>query len=189
MKLATFTFTAAVIALPATALAETYVLDATHTHVGFSISHLGFSDTYGNFEDVAGTLELDEKKPEEARLEVTVQTKSLDSGHGPRDEHVTGKDFLSVEKFPTMIFKSTKITRTGDTTADVTGDLTLHGVTKPLTLKVTLNKLGENPMSKKVMAGFSATGTLKRSDLGITTYLPAIGDDVTLMISSEAVRR
>jgi len=189
MKLIPFAFAAAVVALPAATLADSYVLDPTHTHVGFKISHLGFSETYGNFEDVAGTLELDDKKPEEAKLEVTVQTESLDSGYDPRDEHVTGKDFLDVEKFPTMTFKSTKVTRTGDTTADVTGDLTLHGITKPLTLKVTLNKLGENPMSKKVLAGFSATGTLKRSDYGITTYLPAIGDEVTLLISSEAVRK
>ena len=189
MKFSTLMFAAAFVASPVTAFADSYALDPSHTHVGFKISHLGFSETYGNFEDVEGTLELDDKKPEDAKLEVTVKTKSLDSGFDARDEHVEGKDFLNVEEFPTMSFKSTKVTRTGEATADVTGDLTLHGVTKPLTLKVTLNKLGENPMSKKDIAGFSATGMLKRSDYGITTYLPAIGDEVTLMISSEAGRK
>lgn len=188
MKFVSLAFLSALV-LPGFAFADSYELDASHTHVGFKISHLGFSETYGNFEDVSGTLELNADKPEDAKLSVTVKTASLDTGFDARDEHVEGKDFLNVGAFPTMTFTSTKVVRTGENTADVTGDLTLHGVTKPLTLKVTLNKLGENPMNKKTIAGFNATGSLKRSDFGITTYLPAIGDEVTLMISSEAIRK
>jgi len=188
MKFASFALLSALV-LPAAAFADSYEMDTSHTHAGFKISHLGFSETYGNFEDVTGTLELDADKPEEAKLSVTIQTASLDSGFDARDEHLKGKDFLNVAEFPTMTFTSTKVVRTGEATADVTGDLTLHGVTKPLTLQVTLNKLGENPMNKKTIAGFNATGTLKRSDFGISTYLPAIGDEVTLLLSSEFVRK
>jgi len=175
--------------LPGAALADTYEMDTSHTHAGFKISHLGFSETYGNFRDVTGTLKLNADKPEDAKLNVTIKTASIDSGFDARDEHLRKDDFLNVEKFPTMTFTSTKVERTSDTTADVMGDLTLLGVTKPLTLKVTLNKIGENPMNKKATAGFSATGSLKRSDFGLTTYLPAIGDEVTLLISSEFIRK
>ncbi|HEY4344130.1 MAG TPA: YceI family protein [Parvibaculum sp.] len=180
----------AALTLSSFAHADEYEIDGTHTHVGFTISHLGFSQTYGVFKNVAGTLTLDEAKPAASKVDITVQTASLDTANDDRDAHVKGKDFLDVAKYPTMIFKSTKVELTGKDTATVTGDLTLHGVTRPLGLIVKLNKAGPSPMDKtRQVAGFSAIGKLKRSDFGITTYVPAIGDEVTLAISTEAVRK
>lgn len=181
---------AAALTLSSLAHAAEYEIDATHTHVGFTISHMGFSETYGVFKNVAGTLTLDEEKPEDSKVDITIHTDSLDTANDARDEHVKGKDFLDVANFPTMTFKSTKVDVTGKDTATVTGDLTLHGVTRPVGLIVKLNKVGPSPMDKsRHVAGFSAIGKLKRSDFGITTYVPAIGDEVTLAISTEAVRK
>ncbi len=181
---------AAALTFSSLAQADEYQIDATHTHVGFTISHFGFSETYGVFKNVAGTLTLDENKPEASKVDITIQTASLDTANDARDEHVKGKDFLDVANYPTMTFKSTKVDVTGKDTATVTGDLTLHGVTKPVGLIVKLNKAGPSPMDKsRQVAGFSAIGKLKRSDFGITTYVPAIGDEVTLAISTEAVRK
>jgi polyisoprenoid-binding protein YceI len=180
----------AALSLSSLAHADEYEIDGTHTHVGFTISHLGFSETYGVFKNVSGTLTLDEAKPAASKIDVTIQTASLDTANDARDEHVKGKDFLDVAKYPTMTFKSTKVVVTGKDTATVTGNLTLHGVTKPVGLIVKLNKAGPSPMDKtRQVAGFSAIGKLKRSDFGITTYVPAIGDEVTLAISTEAVRK
>ena len=181
---------AAALTLSSFAHADEYEIDATHTHVGFAISHMGFSETYGVFKNVSGTLTLDEKKPEESKVDITIHTDSLDTANDARDEHVKGKDFLDTANFPTMTFKSTKVDVTGKDAATVTGDLTLHGVTRPVSLIVKLNKVGPSPMDKsRQVAGFSAIGKLKRSDFGITTYVPAIGDEVTLTISTEAVRK
>jgi polyisoprenoid-binding protein YceI len=176
--------------LSAPALADTYEIDPAHTHVGFQISHLGFSETYGVFKNVSGTLTLDEKKPAASAVDVTIDVASIDTASDQRDEHLKGPDFFDVAKYPTMTFKSTKVKVTGKNTATVTGDLTLHGVTKPVSLLVKLNKAGESPIAKgRYVAGFSALGKLKRSDFGIKTYLPMIGDEVTIAISSEAVRK
>jgi polyisoprenoid-binding protein YceI len=170
--------------------ADEYEIDPTHTHVGFTISHMGFSETYGVFKNVSGTLTLDEAKPEASKIDVTIDVASLDTANEKRDEHVKGKDFLDAATYPTMTFKSTKVEVTGKDTATITGDLTLHGVTKPVGLFVKLNKAGPSPMDKsRQVAGFSALGKLKRSDFGITTYIPMIGDEVTLAISTEAVRK
>ena len=104
-------------------------------------------------------------------------------GDGKWDEHLKSKDFFDVAQFPTMTFKSTKITKTGENTADVTGDLTIHGVTKPATLKVTHNKSGILPMNDKVyVAGFTATTTIKRSEFGMSFGIPMVGDDVTIIL-------
>lgn len=181
---------AAILAFSSLAHADEYVIDATHTHVGFTISHMGFSETYGVFKNVSGMLTLDEANPAASKIDVTIQMASLDTANDARDEHVKGKDFLDVAKYPTMTFKSTKVEVTGKDTATVTGDLTLHGMTKPVGLFVKLNKAGPSPMDKsRQVAGFSALGKLTRSDFGITTYVPMIGDEVTLAISTEAVRK
>lgn len=180
----------AALVLSSLAHADEYEIDPTHTHVGFTISHMGFSETYGVFKNVSGTLTLDEAKPETSKIDVTIDVASLDTANEKRDEHVKGKDFLDAATYPTMTFKSTKVEVTGKDTATITGDLTLHGVTKPVGLFVKLNKAGPSPMDKsRQVAGFSALGKLKRSDFGITTYIPTIGDEVTLAISTEAVRK
>ncbi len=177
----------AAMAIPTFASATEYKLDESHTYVGFEISHLGFSTTYGRFEDLKGTLSFDEAKPEASKVNVSIETDSLKTGFEKRDEHVEGPDFLNVKKYPKMTFKSTKVTVTSKNTGTLTGDLTLHGVTKPVTLDVTFNKAGPSPLKPEILvAGFNASGTIKRSDFGITTYVPAISDEVKLVISTEA---
>lgn len=165
--------------------AESYKLDASHTAVTFHINHFGFSNPSGKFMNVDGMLDLDEKNPAASKVSVTIPIGMMDTGVSKLDEHLKTDQFFDVAKFPNATFASTKVTVTGKDTADVVGDLTLHGVTKPVTLKVKLNKLGENMMKVKT-AGFSATASLKRTDFGMNTYVPMLGDDVTLDIESEA---
>ena len=165
--------------------ADTYTLDPTHTSVVWSINHFGFSNPWGKFSMITGTLNLDEQKPELSKVTVTVPVANNLTGIPKLDEHLASKDFFDVATYPTATFVSDKVMLTGKSTATVDGTLTLHGVSKPETLYVTLNKIGENMMKKKT-AGFSATATIKRSDFGINTYLPMLGDEVKLFIESEA---
>lgn len=192
--LATATLALALLATPVIAetpaSVATYEIDTSHTYLGFAISHLGFSTTYGRFTDVSGSITFNEENPEASSVEVRIVPASLYTGHEERDKHVRGKDFLNVEEFPEMSFISTAIERTGEKTGKITGDLTLHGVTKPVTLDATFRKMGDYPMQEGVQAiGFDATGSLKRSDFGIETFLPAVGDEVTLTISLEAMQK
>ena len=180
---ATLLFTTAAMAAPVK-----YVIDGSHTHVGFQVSHLGFSETYGVFKNVSGFLMLDKDKPDASSVEVTIDVNSVDTADEKRDEHVKGDKFFDAAKYPTITYKSTKVELTKDENeAYVTGDLTMHGVTKPVSLVVKLNKSAAHPMKKVPAAGFSAIGTLKRSDFGVNGYLPMIGDEVTLAISTEAL--
>ena len=168
------------------AAAEKYNLDKPHTQIIFSVNHLGFTNSYGKFTDYAGTLNFDEAQPEKSNVDVTIQTSSLNMDDEKWNEHLKSKDFFNVVQFPTMTFKSTKVEVTGDHTANVTGDLTLLGVTKPVTLVVTHNKTGKHPMKDIMASGFSATGTLKRSDFGMGYGVPMVGDEVKLIIEAEA---
>jgi polyisoprenoid-binding protein YceI len=167
--------------------ADTYVLDPSHTSVNWSINHFGFSNPSGKFASINGTLALDEIKPEESKVNATIEIANLFTGIAKLDEHLKSKDFFDSANFPTATFVSDKVELTGKDkdTARVSGLLTLHGYSKPITLVVKLNKIGDNMMKKKT-AGFSATATLKRSDFGISTYLPGLGDEVKLVIESEA---
>lgn len=166
--------------------ADSYKIDSTHAHAAFSVTHLGFSTTYGQFKAIEGSFEFDEAAPEKSTVEVTIQTKSVDTANDARDKHIRGTDFFDVEKFPTMTFKSTAIEVTGDNTGNMTGDLTLHGVTKPITLAVTFNKAGPHPFKKEIIiAGFNATGELDRTDFGMNYASPLIGNMIPLIISVE----
>lgn len=178
----------AVLALPvAPALAaDTYTIDPTHTTVVWSANHLGFSQPHGLFPMVEGTITVDEAAIANSKVDVTIKPGLVVTGNEKFDAHLKNADFFNVEKFPSATFKSTKVEKTGDKTAKVTGDLTLLGVTKPVTLDVTLNKKGEHPMNKKQTVGFSATGTIKRSDFGINYALPNVSDEVPLIIEAEA---
>jgi polyisoprenoid-binding protein YceI len=174
------------VALVAPAMAaDTYKLDASHTAITWHISHFGFSSPSGKFMNVDGTVTLDEKNPAASSVKLTVPIADMNSGVPKLDEHLKTADFFDAATYPTATFASDKVEATDKDTATVHGNLTLHGVTKPIELKVRLNKLGENMMKLKT-AGFSATGTLKRSDFGITKYVPALGDEVLLDIESEA---
>lgn len=167
---------------------EKFTYDPSHTQVFFVVNHLGFSHSRGRFTKFDGFFLLDEKNPENSKAEMTIDVNSLEMGSPIWNEHTQAK-FLNGGIHPLIAFHSTKIVRTGETTADMTGELSLHGVTKPVTLQVTLNKLGEHPMNKNKMAGFSLKGTLKRSDFGMTEALPMIGDDVALEIEVEGIRQ
>jgi polyisoprenoid-binding protein YceI len=168
----------------AQAATTTYTLDPTHTNVVWNISHFEFSTPNGKFFSPTGEVVLDDAKPENSTVKVSFDINNLTTGVAKLDEHLKTKEFFDVTAFPKAEFVSTKVAVTGKNTAHVTGNLTLHGVTKPITLAVTLNKVGEN-IFKMHTAGFSATGTIKRSDFGIVTYLPGLGDEVTLNIQAE----
>ena len=174
---------------PTTAFAESYTIDAAHAHAAFRVSHLGFSHTLGQFNDISGTLEFDEATPDASSVSVTINTASVDSANTARDEHLRKADFLNVESFPTMTFVSTSVEVTGEKSGKLVGDLTLLGVTKPLTLDVTFNQAGPHPFDpSKIMAGFSATGEINRSDFGMVYAVPAIGETVEIIIEVEALK-
>ena len=165
--------------------ADTFVLDPTHTAITWDISHFGFSHPSGKFMSVDGAVVLDEKNPQNSSVNVTIALAEMNTGVTKLDEHLKSKDFFDLEHFPTAKYVSSKVNVTSPNTATVDGELTLHGVTKPVTLSVKLNKLAEN-FFKKQTAGFTATTTLKRSDFGMNTYLPGLGDEITIAIESEA---
>lgn len=182
---AAFAFAAG--AVPAKA-AEQLEIDLAHTNIAFMIDHLGYSMTLGRFGEFDIALAFDQNQVANSKLDVTVVTESLSTFHEKRDEHLRSPDFFNTAEFPEMTFTSTAIEQTGDNTGRVTGDLTMLGVTKPVTLDVTFNKAAPHPFNKKMTVGFSARGTLKRSDFGMSYGLPAVGDEVQLIIEAEAVQ-
>ncbi|ADU12473.1 YceI family protein [Asticcacaulis excentricus] len=173
---------------PAFAAPETYALEATHTEVVFSWTHFGFSKPTAKFMNAVGTLVLDEAAPATSSVEVTFAIDGLNTGVAALDGHLKSKDFFDAATYPTATFKSTKVDVTGKDTANVTGNLTIHGVTKPVTLAVKLNKIGANMKGVKT-AGFSATGQIKRSDFGMGAYVPAVSDEIDLVITAEANKK
>ena len=187
-RLAAAPLAAAGLALAAApAAAETYVIDKGHTHILFQVSHLGFSNTHGEFLEFDGTFDFDPEAPENSRIDVTIETASIDSGLAERDAHLRNADFFDVEQHPTMTFETTAVEVTGDNTAMLTGNLTLLGTTQPVTLDVTMNGLGPHPFREDTtVAGFTATGTINRSDFGMAFGVPAIGDEVAITIEMEA---
>lgn len=167
----------------ATAQATTYTLDGAHTQVAFSIDRFGFNHVLGRFDTIAGSINIDQANPERSSVTATIQTASVSSGNATRDEHLRAARWLDVAQFPTMEYRSTSVRRTGESTAEVTGNLTLHGVTAPVTLNVTLNKIGPSGNGTP-SAGFTATGTLSRAAFGITTATNLIGDEVRITIEA-----
>ncbi len=174
-------------ALPASAV-DRLEIDPAHTNIAFMIDHLGYSMTLGRFAAFDIALAFDQNQVANSSLNVTVKTDSLSTFHAKRDEHLRSPDFFNTAEFPEMTFVSTAIEQTGEKTGRVTGDLTLLGVTRPVTLDVTFNKAAPHPFNKKMTVGFSARGMLKRSDFGMAYGLPAVGDEVQLIIEAEAVK-
>lgn len=165
--------------------AGTYVIDPAHSKITWSVSHFGFSTYVGQFTGVAATLKLDPKALDATDLQVTVDTASVGTLNPALDTHLKSPDFLDAAKFPQATFKATSVKPTGEKSADITGDLTLHGVTKPVVIHATFNQAGVNFIDHKYSLGFAGTTVLKRSEFGIKTYSPAIGEDVTLQIEAE----
>lgn len=167
--------------------ANTYTLDNGHSYVLWRINHFGFSNPSGKWM-ADGTLILDENNPENSKVNVTIHVANVDTGIPKLNEHLKTADFFDVKKFPTATFVSEKITVIGKDKAKIQGMLTVHGVSKPITLDVKLNKLAMSPITNKQTAGFSATATLLRSDYGINKYLPGLGDKVSIDIEVEATK-
>jgi polyisoprenoid-binding protein YceI len=173
-------FSSVVVAAP-----DKYTLDPQHSFVLWHIKHFDFSNQSGKFY-ANGTLMLDDANPKNSKVDVTIQVNDMVTGIDKLDEHLKGKSFFDVSAFPTATFVSNKVDVTGKDTAKVHGMLTLHGVTKPVVLSVKLNRKAMNPISEKETAGFSATAKIKRSDFGMTTLIPKLGDQVDLNIEVEA---
>ena len=180
--------TAALVAASANAFAAgvSYKLDPTHTNVLASWSHFGFSHPSAHFGAVDGTLVYDEKHVAKSSVEVTLPLSGLDSFVPKLDEHLKSADFFDAEKFPAITFKSTKVEDLGGGKLRITGDLTVKGTTRPVVLAAQLNKAGDHPMTKRPTVGFDATTTIKRSEFGVGAYVPNVGDEITLRITTEA---
>lgn len=186
--------TASVAALPAIVSAQTvtnsnqvqsgtYAIEPGHTQVGFSLLHFGFTYYSGLFSNASGTLELDGKTPSASKLSVTIPVASVQTTSEKLTEELKSDQWFDAAKFPNATFVSTKVRPVGESDAIVTGNLTLHGVTRPETLKVHFVGAGINPMDKNYTTGFEASATIKRSDFGVKMYVPYVGDDVTLRIA------
>jgi polyisoprenoid-binding protein YceI len=171
------------------AMAADYAIDkqGQHAFVNFKISHLGYSWLYGTFKDFDGSFSFDAAKPQDSKVNVTLNTASVDTNHAERDKHLRSDDFLSVGKHPTATFASTGVTSTGEGTADVAGDLTLNGVTKPVVIAARFIGEGSDPWGG-YRAGFEGSTTLKLKDFGITMDLGPASESVELIISVEGVR-
>jgi len=162
-----------------------YKVDNSHGYIAFQYTHMGYSHPILRFNVFDATIDLNADHPDQSKLDVTVDATSIDSGTDVFNEHLNSDRFFDTAKFHDITFKATSIKTTGAMTGTVTGDLTIKGVTKPVTLNVTLNKSGIHPMAKDPAMGFSATGTLKRSDWGLGAYVPNVSDEVHLMIEAE----
>jgi polyisoprenoid-binding protein YceI len=165
--------------------AEKLTLDDKHTYVLWHIKHLGFSVQSGKWY-ASGFIILDKDHPQNSKVDATIDVTHFVTGIPELDKHLGGELFFDVKRFPKATFVSDKVDVTSKTTANVHGILTVHGISKPVTLKVTFNKAGKNPVNDQMTAGFSATTHIQRSDFGIKTLLPNLGDDVTLEINAEA---
>ena len=188
MHKSVFAALAVSLALPFSALAaDSYTIDSAHTYPHFSISHLGFSTMQGRFDKTSGTVTLD-RAAKSGSVDITIETASISTGFAKRDEHLKSPDFFNAAEFPSITYKSTAIHFKGDTPASVDGNLTISGVTKPVTLTVDAFNCGTNPMSKKDECGAAASTQIKRSDFGVKYGVPNIGDDVKLVFEIEAIK-
>lgn len=181
--------TALLFAGNAAAAPVSYEMDPNHTNVIASWSHFGFSNPIAVFGQVDGVIVHDADNVGQSSVKVTIPLAGLDALVADFNEHLRSADFFDAEKYPTITFASTKVEAAGDNKLRVLGDLTVHGVTKPVVLDVTINKLAEHPMAKpkRAAAGFAATTTLKRSDFGLDKYVPNVSDEVKISITTEAL--
>ncbi|MES2961187.1 MAG: YceI family protein [Pseudomonadota bacterium] len=170
------------------AQAEEYTIEGNHASVMWIADHFGYSHPSGKFTNIEGTITFDEKHPEKSMVDVIVKTESLTTGLFKFDQHLKSADFFNVERFEAAKFVSTKITVTGKRTAKISGDLTIVGVTKSVVLNAKFNKSGISMITQKPTIGFSATGSINRSDFGLNYGLPGVADKVNLVIEVEANR-
>ena len=166
----------------------TYTMDPGHTVVLATWDHFGFSKPSAMFDQVSGTITYDPEHPEKSSVEASIPVASLHTSSDKLDEHLQEGDFFDVKKWPDVTFRSTRVEPgASEGTLAVTGDLSIHGQTHPITLHVTVNKLGTRPGREARIAGFNATASLKRSDFGVSLYAPMVSDQVEISITTEAV--
>ena len=190
----TFTRLSAALVLSAAAIAPafaapaTYVTDPNHTFARFSYTHFGYSEQQSRFDKVGGTVVFD-PQAKTGSIDITIDAKSVSTGSALFNEHIQAADFLDTGKYPTATFKSTKVTFNGDKPATIEGNLTLKGITKPVTLSVTSFHAMPHPMLKKDALGANAHTTVKRTDFNMGKYAPNVSDEVRIDISIEAVKQ
>jgi len=183
-----FAVFALIAALPVSAFAaDSYTIDPNHTFPHFTINHLGFSTMHGRFDKSSGSVILD-RAAKTGSVEITIETASVNTGFAKRDEHLRSPDFFNAAEFPAITYKSTAIHYKGDVPSSVDGNLTISGVTKPVTLTIDAFNCGANPMNKKEECGADASVQIKRSDFGVKYGIPNIGDDVKMVFEIEAIK-
>ncbi|MAF50157.1 MAG: YceI family protein [Rhodospirillales bacterium] len=181
---------AAFMQLPAPAsAADTYALDISHTQIRFAVTRGGWTEIAGWFKKFDGSIVFDEANVGNSKVSATIETESFDSGWDARNRHLRSPAFFNAKEFPAMTFTSTKIEKTGAKTGRMTGNLTLLGKTKPVTLDIRFNRKAAHPRNKKTFVGFTATGSLKRSDYGMTFLLGPVADEVRIRIEALAVKK
>jgi len=187
-KIAAALVLSAAAAAPALAAPETYVADSTHTFSRFSYSHFGYSTQLSRFNKNSGKVVFD-KVAKTGSVDIVIDTKSVDTGFDTFNEHIQGEDFLDTAKYPTATFKSTKVVFEGDKPVSVEGNLTLKGVTKPVTLTITSFQAMPHPMLKKDAIGANAWTVVKRSEFNAGKYAPYVGDEVRIEVALEAIKQ
>lgn len=171
-------------ATPSAAQAGDYKVETSHTRTQFTVSHMGFTDWYGDFTGISGTLSIDPKAIAKAKVDITIPVASVSTTNTTLDGELKSAQWFDAAQFPTIRFVSTRVEQTGPRTALITGNLTFHGVTRPVTLRASFNASGVNPMTKGYTLGFNASTLINRSDFGVKTYVPLIGDSVAIRISA-----
>jgi polyisoprenoid-binding protein YceI len=169
--------------------AENYVIDASHSGIVFSWNHFGFSNPTARFDKIEGSVQLDQADLTKSSISVSLPLQGLDTGVAQLDEVLKGPDFFDAARYPTITFKSTRIEKTAGNRLKITGDLTVHGISRSVMLDANVNKIGlfEIPgVIKAQTAGFDATTLIKRSDFGVTKYVPAVSDDISVHITLDA---
>lgn len=191
-----FILGALALALPlaATAAPETYTIDPEHSFPHFAVDHLGVSTIWGRFDKISGKFTID-RAAKSGTLDLAIETVSVTTGDAERgarprsrDEHLRSADFFNAAEFPRMTYKASSVKFDGDNPSEVSGELTLLGVTKPVTLKIERWVCKDHPFSKKPMCGGNASGTLKRTDFGMKYGVPAVGDEIRLYVGFEAYK-
>ena len=177
---------AAALVAPAMAAPQTYVVDSTHTFPRFSYSHFGYSTQLSSFKQTSGKVVFD-AQAKTGSVDISIDTRSVNTGFDDFNGHIQGEDFLDTAKFPTATFKSTRVVFEGDAPKRIEGQLTIKGVTKPVTLSVTSFQAMPHPMLKKPALGANATTTIKRSEFNAGKFAPYVGDEVRIDIAIEAI--
>jgi polyisoprenoid-binding protein YceI len=168
--------------------ADTFTIDPVHSSLVFRVKHLNIGHIYGRFNQYSGTFAFDDKNPADCKLEMEVKIDSIDTANGDRDKHLKGPDFFSAKEFPTMTFKATRMKAADEKTYEVTGDLTIHGVTKEVTVKLERLGTGKDPRSGKPRTGWETTFRINRGDFGMKYGIPAIGDEVLIIVAMEGAQ-